>query len=128
MCRRRNSVLDSYYYLSLWSYQKKMLLSLNNFLDKNSLITVGNRFQNSMLSDVQRHPFILPSKHKLTELIIELFSKHVSTYRITNLLYCDRREFWFPKGRSNCRKIIYKCVIYFRAKTQNIRPNYGRTF
>ncbi|KAJ8962545.1 hypothetical protein NQ318_000937 [Aromia moschata] len=50
--------------------KKSNLLSLNPILDKNKLMRVGGRIQNSNCSFDKRHPIILPAKHKITYLIL----------------------------------------------------------
>lgn len=46
------------------------LLSLNPFLDKDHILRVGGGLSNSDIEFKQKHPIILPEKHKLTYLIV----------------------------------------------------------
>lgn len=46
------------------------LLSLLPILDKNDIIRVGGRLSRSLLPFEAKHPIILPTNHKLTELVI----------------------------------------------------------
>nr|XP_042911755.1 uncharacterized protein LOC122272307 [Parasteatoda tepidariorum] len=48
---------------------RSKLSCLNVFLDENSLIRVGGRLRNSDLSN-SKFPIVLPSKHKLTDVIL----------------------------------------------------------
>ena len=42
---------------------------LNPFLDENNIICVGGRLQQSDLSFREQHPWVLPTKHRFTELL-----------------------------------------------------------
>ncbi|XP_012270925.1 uncharacterized protein LOC105694635 [Orussus abietinus] len=46
------------------------LRALNIFLDHDEIIRVGGRLHNANLNYSQNHPIVLPTKHRLTELII----------------------------------------------------------
>lgn len=49
------------------SMTKGKFSSLNPFLDERDLIRVGGRLQNSNLTIAQKHPILLPNKHRIPE-------------------------------------------------------------
>ena len=95
---------------------KRSLLSVNPFLDRNRLLRVGGRLENSDLAFDQQHPMILPKGHHITTLIVEDIHKknlHASGQLLLSLI---RQKFWIPDGRNVLRKITQKCLICFRLK------------
>ncbi|GFW30818.1 integrase catalytic domain-containing protein [Trichonephila clavipes] len=92
------------------------LKTLNPFLDDNGVLRVGGRLCNLELSFDKKHQIILPKNNRLTLIIIEYFHKkylHVATVSLLNHI---REKFWPLNGRSMCRKIVYKCIVCFKAK------------
>ena len=55
------------------------LKGFNLILDKNLLIRVGSRLENSNLPFDDKHQLILPGDHKLTKLIFEYYHKNICT-------------------------------------------------
>ncbi|GFT39901.1 integrase catalytic domain-containing protein [Trichonephila clavipes] len=53
--------------------------TLNPFIDSEGILRVGGRLRNSDINYNQKFPILLPSKHKLTYLIVEYFHKKVFT-------------------------------------------------
>ncbi|GBO30480.1 hypothetical protein AVEN_33752-1 [Araneus ventricosus] len=92
------------------------LRNLNPFLDSDGVLRVGGRLGNSDLPYVTKYPAILPNRHKLTNQIIAYF--HLKNLHIgaSSLLHCARERFWPLNGRSLCRKIVYECIICFKAR------------
>lgn len=96
--------------------KKSNLLSLNPFLDNNEIIRVGGRIQNSSSEFDKKHPIILPTKHKLTSLILEQEHLRLLHCGPTMLLSSIRERFWPISGRNLCKKIVHQCVTCFKAK------------
>ncbi|GBN46894.1 hypothetical protein AVEN_122159-1, partial [Araneus ventricosus] len=92
------------------------LRNLNPFLDSDGVLRVGGRLGNSELPYVTKYPAILPNRHKLTNQIIVYF--HLKNLHIgaSSLLHCVRERFWPLNGRSLCRKIVYECIVCFKAR------------
>ncbi|GFX22204.1 uncharacterized protein TNCV_2950501 [Trichonephila clavipes] len=92
--------------------KKGKLFSLNPFLDRNQILRVGGRLQNSDLTYRQKHPAILPADHLLTKLI--MINTHNRNFHLgpQALLYCTRQRFWPLRGRSIARKIVHECVEF----------------
>lgn len=93
------------------------LLCLNPFLDHNGILRVTGRIHKSNDVDYnQKHPVILPYKHKLTYLIIRaehLKNLHVGTQ---NLLAILRLNYWPINGKIMIKQILNSCVTCFRVK------------
>ncbi|GBN42000.1 hypothetical protein AVEN_93179-1 [Araneus ventricosus] len=89
------------------------LLNLCQFLDKDGILHVGSRLKNSDLSEIRKHPMVLPTKHNFTVNVINHF--HVLYFHAgaetTSLI---RNKFWIVSARNLIRKIIFNCIIYKR--------------
>lgn len=92
------------------------LKSLNPFLDDKHILRVGGRLCNSNLSFAQKHPIVLPNKHKLTLIIIGYF--HIKNFHVgpQSLLCFVRQAFWPLSGRTLCRKVSHECIVCFKNK------------
>ena len=88
---------------------KSSLLSLNPFLDRNQLLRVGGRLENSDLMFAQQHPMILTKGHHITTLIVEDIHKK-NLHASGQLLSLIRQKVWIPDARNVLRKITQKCL------------------
>lgn len=101
------------------------LLSLDPFLDENGLIRVGGRIGNSELAYQAKHPFIIPSKHHFTTLLIRdthLKDLHAGPQTVLSNI---RTRFWPLSGRRCVRDVLRKCVICYRVKPRDIVQKMG---
>ncbi|GFV36985.1 integrase catalytic domain-containing protein [Trichonephila clavipes] len=89
--------------------------TLNPFIDSEGILRVGGRLRNSDINYNQKFPILLPSKHKLTYLIVEHFHKKFLHSGPQSLLYQIRQNFWILNGRNICRKVVHNCVICCKA-------------
>ncbi|GFX32543.1 integrase catalytic domain-containing protein [Trichonephila clavipes] len=89
--------------------------TLNPFIDSEGILRVGGRLRNSDINYNQKFPILLPSKHKLTYLIVEYFHKKFLHSGPQSLLYQIRQNFWILNGRNICRKVVHNCVICCKA-------------
>lgn len=93
---------------------KGRLINLNRFLDDNGLLRVGGCLRKSNLTSQQKHPILIPSRHRLTDQIIrEIHETHYHT-GIQTTLYILRQKFWILDGRNQMRKVIRTCARCFR--------------
>ncbi|GBM06765.1 hypothetical protein AVEN_63007-1 [Araneus ventricosus] len=92
------------------------LRNLNPFLDSDEVLRVCGGLGNSDLPYVTKYPAILPNKHKCTNQIIIYF--HLKNLHIgaCSLLHCVRERFWPQNGLSLSRKIVYECIVCFKAR------------
>lgn len=99
--------------------RKSKLLCLNPFLDASDILRVGGRLHQSKFAYDKKHPFILPSKHPLTTMIVR--REHLKLLHCgPQLLLASLRErFWIPNGRNVVRQIYHKCIPCFKAKPRD---------
>ena len=55
----------------------KSQLQLNPFLDKDGLLRVSGRIQNSLFSDMVKFPLVLPRKGHVTQLVVNHFHARI---------------------------------------------------
>ncbi|XP_046387356.1 uncharacterized protein LOC124156925 [Ischnura elegans] len=89
--------------------KKSALVKLSPFV-KERLLRVGGRIKHSLLSDDEKHPLILPSKHPFTELIIEDCHKATLHGGVQLTLTTLRTQYWIVKGRQIVKTIIHRCL------------------
>ena len=84
------------------------LRDLNPMLDSGILV-VGGRLKHSRAPLRLRHPIILPSKHKLSDLILSEYhgDAHLGTEWTLSRV---QSQFWIPRARNKLKKIKRDCV------------------
>ena len=88
-----------------------LVRQLRLFLDSKGFIRCGGRIHNAPLNEVTRFPYLLPSKHPLSQLII--FDIHVSLYHsgTSATLTALRQTYWIPSARQYIKSLLRKCVV-----------------
>lgn len=85
--------------------------TLHPFLDEKGILRVGGRLRNSDLKFNEKHPILLPFKHKFTELVFQEEHLRLRHAPPLFLLSSVRQEFWAIKGPILAKRIVNKCVI-----------------
>lgn len=87
------------------------LLCLNPYIDsKDGLLRVGGRLNNSWLQQSSKHPIILPSHGRLTELIIHQAHLVMLHGGPSLTLAYIREKFWIVSGLRTVKRELRKCV------------------
>lgn len=96
------------------------LRTLCPFLDPDGLLRVGGRLTNAPLTQDRKHPLILPSEHRITELILQ--EEHLRLLHAPpNLLLAQvRRKFWPLRGRQLVKRTVRKCLTCAKARPMTI--------
>lgn len=95
-------------------HSNSKLLNLNPFMDKNGLIRVGGRIQNSDYNFDKKHPILLPQHEHLTTLIGKREHLRLLHAGPQALLASLRQQYWPLSGRSFAKKIIHNCLTCFK--------------
>ncbi|KAG7299296.1 hypothetical protein JYU34_016216 [Plutella xylostella] len=89
---------------------KSKILSLRPQLDEEGIMRVGGRIKNAYINPEMKHPIIIPTKGKLTELLIRHGHEH--TYhggpKITSAFL--RQKYWIVGGNREIKKQLRLCV------------------
>lgn len=99
------------------------LLKLNLFIDKNNLIRVGGRIQDSHNFNYnKKHPILISAKHCFTVLLFRY--EHLRTlHAAPQLLLFTIREAWWPVGGRNLAKtVVHACVKCARLRATTVVP------
>jgi len=83
---------------------------------------VGGRLQNADIPYAHKHPVLLPSRHRLTDILIDhhhMRLKHPGAYSLQATL---QREFWILSARKSIRSRLRQCVHCFRTQPRGIQP------
>lgn len=100
----------------------KPLRKLAPFLDTRGVLRVGGRLTHSALSHEAKHPALLPSKHRLTELIIErTHCMHLHPRRRA-LQYLLSQKFWILGVQQAIKRCLSHCYPCFRANPRPMQP------
>lgn len=83
---------------------------LDLYLDTDKVLRCGGRLSNAPLNDYARFPYLLPSKSRLTDLIIK--NAHAAQLHAgkENIVTYLRQKFWIPNIRQRVRHVIRTCV------------------
>lgn len=95
---------------------KGNLKPLHPFIDKEGLLRVGGRLQNSQLPYSQKHPIILPKGSRYTELIIRHEHLRLLHAGPRCLLSNLNQRFWLINGMRQVKKVTHRCLTCFRMK------------
>ena len=90
---------------------KKWKTQLQLFKDRVGLWRCKGRLGNADLPYGTKHPILLPTKHRLTELIIKRAHERVFHNGVKDTLSEIRSAYWIIKGRSVVRGLIHRCVL-----------------
>lgn len=97
---------------------KGPLKPLHPFIDKEHMLRVGGRIDNSEVSFSQKHPIILPKQSRVTDLII--YQEHIRLLHsgARSLLASLNEKYWIVNGYRHVKKIIHKCLLCYRMKAK----------
>lgn len=87
------------------------IANLNPVLDDDGLLYVGGRLQKAEFSYQEKHPWIIPSKHRILELITIFHHEKLKHGGLRDTLTDIRENYWIPKGRQIVKSIIQRCLI-----------------
>ena len=88
----------------------RFILKLSPILAEN-VLRVGGRLQNAPICFDLKHPIILPSHSRLTELIILEHHLKVGHSGIGHTWSSLRQSFWIIKGSATVRRVLGKCIF-----------------
>lgn len=98
------------------------LRRLKPFLDENNLLRVGGRLSRADISELAAHPFVLPSRSRLTSLIIQHYHRvytHAGYQTLHNIL---AQEFWILSPRRTIKGVIRTCLSCYRTRPTHYQP------
>lgn len=103
----------------------KPFRKLTPFLD-NDVLRVGGRLKHAKLAYDKKHPILLPSNHRLTDLIIEYTHKIYLHPGPQTLQYFLSQKYWIVSFKRTIRRVISKCHNCFRVNPISSQPLMGQ--
>ena len=92
------------------------------FLDDQHIIRCKGRVGNAPLSQESKNPILLPSKPRLTNLIVQDVHSKIKHSGIKDTLTTIREKFWILRGREAVKRNLRKCVTCKRVEGTSYRP------
>jgi len=87
-----------------------LVRQLRLFIDHEGLLRCGGRIHNAPLSELAKFPYLLPSRHTFTTLVLK--NAHVAQLHggVNATLTAIRQKYWIPSARQRINTIIRKSV------------------
>ena len=85
------------------------LIPLSPFIDDEGLLRTGGRIGRALLPYDAKHPFILDSKSRFSELLVQRYHNVYHHPGINHLLGLLRQKYWIIGGRELCKKLGRQC-------------------
>ena len=87
-----------------------LVRQLRLFLD-NGFLRCGGRIHNAPLCELSKFPYLLPTKHPLTNLIIIMTHVNQLHSGVNSIITALRQRYWITRIRQTVRNLLRKCVI-----------------
>ena len=88
-----------------------LVRQLRLFVDEKGLLWCGGWIHNAPLSELARFPYLPPSNHHLTTLIVNNMHVVLSHAGVGATLTALRQSFWIPSGRQCVKKLLRRCTV-----------------
>ena len=85
-----------------------LVRQLRLFLDKSGLLRCGGRIHNAPTTELAKFPYLLPTKHPFTKLLVYATHKKQLHGGVNSTLTAIRQCYWIPQV---IRKLLRHCVI-----------------
>ncbi|XP_055840854.1 uncharacterized protein LOC129908416 [Episyrphus balteatus] len=99
--------------------------ALHPFIDRNGILRVGGRLQNSNLQYEQQHPVILKPEHVLSKLLVREAHEKTLHGGLQQMVTYLRNKYWIFNLKRSVKKYIHDCVICFRFKAKPMQQLMG---
>ena len=87
-----------------------LVRQLRLFLDADGLLRCGGHIHNAPVSEATKFPYLLPSKHLLSRLIILDIHVRICHSGTTATVTALRQSYWIPAARQYIKSILCHCV------------------
>jgi len=98
------------YLLKTSSKCPHLVKQLRLFIDDRKLIRCGGRIHNAPTSELSKFPYLLPRKHRITDMIVMNTHKDVHHGGVSITMTALRQTFWIPSMRQCVKSLLRRCV------------------
>ena len=102
--------------------KKPPLVHSLNLLLKDNVLRAAGRLQSCSIGEDMRLPMLLPKNNETTTLIIRHYHSQVFHAGVPATVTSLRQKFWLPSARSQCQKVLRKCITCRRFNSCPFRP------
>ena len=88
-----------------------LVIQLGLYLDSDRLLRCRGRLENAEVCDDARHPLLLPTQHRYTDLLIQMHYKASLHTDCAHTLSLIRQKYWIPQGRLSVKKVLKRCTL-----------------
>lgn len=106
-------------------HRQSQLKSLNPFIDSDGIMCVGGRISKSIVSNVTKHPIILPRSSKVSTAIVYDYHYRYFHPGVSLMMSLLRQRYWIIRMKDLVRIIIHKCINCIRYKPNLEQPLMG---
>lgn len=100
----------------------KSIRQLDPLIDESGIVRVGGRLDYADIPYAHKHPMLLPSRHRLTDLIIDHHHLRLKHPGSNTLQVNLKQEFWILSSRKAIRSRLRQCVPCFRTRPKGVQP------
>ena len=106
----RNTQNTTYNFGDKPNKRSSIVRQLKLFKDDNEIFRCGGRIHNASLSENTKFPYLLPSKHNFTNLVIrDSHCNHLHSGLNSTVTHL-RQSYWIPRIRQCVKTVLRKCV------------------
>ena len=87
-----------------------LVRQLRLFLDTDGLLRCGGRIHNAPVSEITKFPYLLPSRHSLSRLVILDIHVRLCHSGTATTVTALRQSYWIPAARQYVKSILHHCV------------------
>ena len=88
-----------------------LVRQLRLFLDSSSLLRCGGRIHNAPIGRHAKFPYLLPTKHRLTTLIVHAAHANQLHGGVQSTVTALCQRYWIPAARRVVGSLLKKCVV-----------------
>ena len=88
-----------------------LVKQLKLYKDEGGLLRCKGRIDNAPVSDTAKYPYLLPTKHRFTTLVVMDAHENLLHSGVSSTVAHLRGKYWIPRIRQCVKSILRKCVI-----------------
>ena len=93
------------------SHRLPLVRQLRLFLDDQGALRCGGRIHNAPTSELTKFPYLLPTKHPYTRLVICDIHQRLLHAGTNSTVTALRQAYWVSSARQAVRSLLRKCVV-----------------
>lgn len=93
------------------SHRLPLVRQLRLFIDNQGALRCGGRIHNAPTSELTKFPYLLPTKHPFTKLVIYDIHQRLLHAGTNSTVTALRQAYWIPSARQTVRNLLRHCVI-----------------